>query len=86
MTLRLRFLTYKDHFWLLGPTCCCCSFVSATAAIIVNFDCADFVALTVGIDVAAVHASPFNFVPAVNEIVVDDENDDDDDDDDADLR
>ena len=44
--------------------------VAFVVAVVVNFDCVDFVALASGINDAAVHVSFVGFVLAVAEIVV----------------
>ena len=47
------------------------AFVDVVAvAVVVNFQCVDFVALAAGIDVAAVLALFVDFVPVVTEIVI----------------
>ena len=60
----------------LGSTCCCYTFwycvaaVAAVVAIIVYFECIDFVAFAAGIDVAAVHTLFVDCVLASVEIAV----------------
>ena len=43
--------------------------IVVVVAVVVNFECVDFAALATGIDLAAVHVSFVDSVPAVAEII-----------------